>query len=77
MAIVYVNAKATQERLLREQRVSACWPYDAARHGTLSGLAYCKLETAELHHGSLSMLRGPDFFCSYLLTEYCDVQQSE
>ena len=77
MALVYENARSTQELLLRDQLLSACSPYDAARNGSLSGVAFCKIETPHMQENRVSMLRGPDLYCSYLRRDYCAIRQPD
>jgi len=75
MALVNRNVEATQKLLFPEQQISACAPFDTgAKTGALTGLAYCKVETAHMLNKSLHNLRGPDLYCSYLREEFCDVK---
>jgi len=75
MALVNHNAEATQKLLFPEQQVSACAPFDTgAKSGSLTGLVYCKVETAHMLNKSLHNIRGPDLTCSYLREEFCDVK---
>ena len=73
MAQVTGNAEKTQAKFFPEQRIAACWPYDARRSGALSGVAYCKVETPDIKDGIVSFTRGPDLFCSYLRDEVCEI----
>jgi len=78
MAQVNHNAQNTQKLLFPEQQISACFPYDTgAKTAALTGVAYCKVETAHMLNNSLHNLRGPDIYCSYLHEEFCDVKASK
>lgn len=69
------NAAATQKLLFPEQQISACTPFDSgAKTAPLTGLVYCRVETAHMLNKGLHPLRGPDLLCSYLREEFCDVR---
>ena len=78
LALVNHNAQNTQKLLFPEQQISACVPYDTgAKSNALTGLAYCKVETAHMLNNSLHNLRGPDIYCSYQREEFCDVKAAK
>ncbi len=73
MAQVNRNAEITRRQFFPDENISACWPYDANRNGSPSGMAYCQVETPGVNGASVEFRRGPDIFCSYLKDKYCEI----
>ena len=74
MEIVLENARNTQQLLLPEQKLSACWPYDIAPGNLPDGFALCTVETPRISNKAMQFNDGPDLYCSYTKAEICDVQ---